>query len=356
MTDLFDPVVLGSIECRNRIAMAPCTRCMSPDFLPTANVVEYYRRRAADGVGLLISEGTVITPRGSGYLDVPGIFDPSQAKAWKRVTNAVHDEGGRMICQIWHVGNVAHRRTTGGLTPESPSGIAPEGHVSRIVNDDGQPVPFEAGEAMTEARIHEVIDLFRSAAGRAMEAGFDGVEIHGAHGYLIDQFTNLAFNHRTDEWGGIHRTRFAREVTHSVIGEIGSDRTVFRFSPLMSVANQPWLEAESTFELLLTDLWEAGLRILHASNLDYDQPILRSGPEIADPDLPLHRACRQHWSGQLIGVGSLDPSRAARAIEDHEVDVVAFGRSLIANPDFCHRLRSGLPLRDYDPQMLATLD
>jgi N-ethylmaleimide reductase len=355
MNSLFDPIMLGQIECASRIAMAPCTRCMSPNFTPTDDVAAYYRRRAEDGVGLLISEGTVISERGCGYLGAPGIFGDEQVRAWSRATDAVHDAGGRMICQIWHVGAVAHPRTTGGVLPESPSGISPEGNVSRIVDERGNPVPFGPSESMSKARIAEVIDEYRRAAANSLEAGFDGVEIHGAHGYLIDQFTNANFNRRRDAWGGENRVRFAHEVTRAVVSEVGAGRVVFRFSPKMSVTSRPWSAAESTFDLLLESLWDAGLRVLHASNLDYDEKILRSDASVEEPDLTLHAACRRKWQAQVIGVGSLSPERATSALANDEVDMVAFGRALIANADFCQRVRSKTPLVDYDPAMLATL-
>lgn len=351
MTDLFDPISLGAIDCRNRIAMAPCTRCMSPDFRPTDEVAAYYERRAADGLGLIISEGTVVCHRGAGHLDVPGIFAADQVEAWRRVTERVHDAGGRIVCQLWHVGAVAHPRTTGGALPEGPSGLSPQGEMSRLRDENGRPVPFGPSEAMSHERIRESIDEFRRAAEYAMEAGFDGVEIHGAHGYLLDQFTNPTWNRRDDEWGGQNRMRFPAGVARAVVDAIGADRVLYRLSPRMSVAREPWIEPESTFDLLLDALWEAGVRILHASNLQYDDPVLHVDGE----HLPLHRACRRRWEGQLVGVGDLDPERARRAVADGEVDVVAFGRALIANSDLTSRIREGRALRPYDPSLLETL-
>jgi len=355
MPQLFDPIVLGDIDCRNRIAMAPCTRCMSPNFTPTAQVAAYYERRAADGVGLIISEGTVISERGSGYIGAPGIFDASQVSAWREVTSAVQNAGGRMLCQIWHVGAVAHPRTTGGVLPEGPSGVSPEGKVSRLTDDEGRPIAFGPSEAMTLERVREVIDEYRRAAAASLEAGFDGVEIHGAHGYLIDQFTNSHFNRRDDEFGGPRRARFAAEVTRAVIEEVGAGRVTFRFSPRMSVARTPWPQPETTFGLLLDALEDAGLLILHASNMDYDELVLRSEVELAEADLPLHTATRRRWKGPIIGVGSLTPERAESAIQEGEIDMAAFGRAIIANPDFCQRVGAGQELLNYEPSMLLEL-
>lgn len=357
MTRLLDPVRLGDIDCRNRVAMAPCTRCMSPEAIPTEAVAAYYERRAADGVGLLISEGTVICARGNGYPDVPGIHDPAQVRAWRQVTDRVHAAGGRIACQIWHVGAVAHPRTTGGQLPESPSGLSPSGDIRRLRRPDGSFEQYGNSEAVTVERIRELIDLYRRAAANAMEAGFDMVEIHGAHGYLIDAFINLRWNHREDDWGGEERTRFAAEVARAVVAEIGAGRTIMRISPVMSVSGEGWLRPAETFPRLLSALADAGLRILHLSNQDYDEPILPGTvlDPAADRKVPLHEAARAHWKGPLIGVGSLTPERAERAIADGEVDLAAFGRLLIANPDLVSRIRGGKALESYEPAMLESL-
>jgi 2,4-dienoyl-CoA reductase-like NADH-dependent reductase (Old Yellow Enzyme family) len=348
MPGLFDPANIGAIECRNRVAMAPCTRCMSPNAVPTDDVAAYYERRAADGVGLLISEGTVICARGNGYPDVPGIYTTEQVEAWRRVTDRVHAAGGKIACQIWHVGAVAHPRTTGGVLPESPSGLSPTGDIRRLRRPDGSYEQYGASEAVTEERIHELIGLYRQAARNSIDAGFDGVEIHGAHGYLIDQFTNLKWNRREDGWGGENRTRFAREVAEAVVEEVGVDRAWMRISPVMSVSGEGWQRPGDTFPRLLADLWGTGLRTLHISNLDFHEVIMPGG-------LTLHEAARKHWDGLLIGVGDLTPERADRAIQDGEIDVAAFGRALIANPDFVSRARAGTELEAYRADMLDTL-
>ena len=365
MNSLLSPIGLGDMHCRNRVAMAPCTRCKSPGFLPTDEVAAYYGRRAVDGVGLLISEGTVIAERANGYPGAPGIWSREQVAAWRPVTERVHDAGGRIVCQIWHVGAIAHPLTTGGLPPEGPSGISPEGEIKRLRRPDGGYELYGPSEAMSETRIREVIDLYRRAAANALAAGFDGVEIHGAHSYLIDQFVNLSFNEREDAWGGEGRCRFAGEVARAVIGEIGAGRTLQRFSPSMSVAGRGWRRPAETLPLLLNTLWDAGLRILHASNLDYDEAIVPiaalAGVDMAgltpdgDGRVPLHAATRRLWPGQLIGVGGLTPQRADAAIAAGEIDMAAFGRPLIANADFISRVSAGRELVDYDPANLAIL-
>jgi N-ethylmaleimide reductase len=348
LKQLLSPMTFGDLHLNTRIAFAPCTRCKSPGFLPTEEVAAYYARRAADGVGLQISEGTVICERANGYSGAPGIWNAIQVKAWQRVTKAVHDAGGAIACQLWHVGAVAHPLTTGGLLPESPSGRSPEGRIARLRQPDGEDVYYGPSEAMREQRITEVIELFARAAGNAMQAGFDAVEIHGAHGYLIDQFTNLAWNRRDDEWGGGQRCRFAGAVTRAVLAECGPGRTIFRFSPKMSVSGQPWEAPRETFQLLLDELKEAGLKLLHASNLDYAEVI----PGL---DEALCAFTRKHWPGKLIGVGSLDAVQAEAALAKGEMDLAAWGRALIANPDFVSRLKMGLEPRPYDQAMLDTL-
>ncbi len=353
MKALFEPIRLGGIDCRNRIAMAPCTRCMAPGFLPTPEIAAYYGRRADDGVGLLISEGTVICERGNGYNGAPGIWNEQQVAAWRPVTDRVHAGGGSIVCQIWHVGAVAHPRTTGGVLPEGPSGVSPEGEIKRLRREDGGYERYGESETMSESRIQEVIELYRHAAGNAIAAGFDGVEIHGAHGYLIDQFINLNYNRRQDGWGAEQRCRLAGEVTRVVINEIGADRVIFRFSPGISAGGKGWRRPVETMDLLLKTLAEAGLKILHASNMDYDEKVVPGGSGELQA---LHAATRSRWDGAVIGVGSLSPARADAAIADGEIDMAAFGRALIANPDFVSRVRSGRELRDYEPVMLETLD
>lgn len=354
MKALFDPIRLGEIDCVSRIAMAPCTRCFCPGFLPTAEVADYYGRRADDGVGLLISEGTVIAERGNGYNGAPGIWSREQVAAWRPVTDRVHAGGGRIICQIWHVGAVAHPLTTGGVLPEGPSGVSPEGRISRLRKDDGSFEHYGESEAMTPARVAQAIDLYRRAAANAMEAGFDGVEIHGAHGYLIDQFVNLHFNRRDDDWGGENRCRFAGEVTRAVVGEIGAGRTVYRFRADVSQEGRGWQRPLETLPLLLETLRDAGLEILHASNWEYDEAYFPT--EDGSAGEPLHAATRRLWPGPLIGVGSLTAERADAALAAGEIDMAAFGRALIANPDFVSRVREGRPLNPYEAESLAKLD
>ncbi len=205
-----------------------------------------------------------------------------------------------------------------------------------------------------------MIALFAAGAGRALEAGFDGVEIHGAHGYLIDQFINLKWNQRTDDWGGEKRCRFAAAVTRAVLAECGAGRTLLRFSPGWSTPGSGWQQPAETLPLLLDTLWDAGLRILHASHGEYDQPnlpaeLLPAELRPASGLLPLHQATRALWKGQLVGVGSLTPARAEAALALGEVDATAFARALLANPDFVSRVRGGHELRVYRPDYLTKL-
>lgn len=352
---------LGDLQLRNRMVMAPCTRCFCPGFLPTPEVAAYYERRAASGVGLLISEGTVVCERGSGYPDVPGMFTEDHVRAWKPVTRAVHDAGGLMACQLWHVGAVGHPATTGGLPPESPSGLSPEGPVRRLRSVSGEALHYGSSEAMSTARIRELVELFAAGAGRALEAGFDAVEIHGAHGYLIDQFINLNWNTRQDEWGGDARCRMAEEVARAVLAEAGPGRVIFRFSPATGASGKVWQRPEETLPLLLSTLWNAGLRILHASHGSFDAPCVPAAlapawQASAEGAVPLYAATRAHWKGWIVGVGSFTPERAEQALAAGEVDACAFGRLLIANADLPTRMRMGLAFRPYEASMLERLD
>ena len=335
---LFQPISLGAWELQTRTAMAPMTRCFANDESGTVgtDIVEYYRRRAADGIGLLISEGTIISPRAKGYRGVPGLYTVDQIESWKKVTKAVHDEGGTIISQIWHVGRISHSSLTGGLPPQSASAIQPEGLLSRLR------VPYETPEAMSITDIEEVVGQYRHAAENAMEAGFDGLEIHGAHGYLIDQFNSDISNDRTDRYGGdlAQRLTFMKEVLRSVISSIGADRTLIRFSALK--VDQPdfmWEDPEQAIETFIEAFKETGVKMIHPSTMDF-MKVLADGKT-------MHQLVRKYWDGSIVGVGNLDPNTAESALQTGDIDVAAFGRPLLSNPDFIARMKSGEPLVEY---------
>ncbi|MFS0570438.1 alkene reductase [Brevibacillus sp. 179-C8.2 HS] len=329
---LLQPTSMGAWKLRNRIAMAPMTRTFADEQTGVVgpDVVEYYRKRAADGVGLIITEGTVISPRAKGTRGVPGLYTTEQIEGWKKVTDAVHQAGGVIIAQIWHVGRLSHHEIAGGLPPQAPSALQAEGHVHRFGK------PYDTPEEMSLADIEEVIQQYAQAARNAMTAGFDGIEIHGAHGYLIDQFNSDISNHRQDEYGGDLRQRltFMKEVAKAVISEVGADRTIMRFSALKDDQREyMWEDPDAAIQTFVEAFKEAGLTMLHPSTMSFDQVIAEGKT--------LHELVRKYWDGIVIGVGDLSPERAEQAIQDAIFDVAAFGRPFLANPDLVSRLTQG---------------
>jgi N-ethylmaleimide reductase len=336
---LLEPVDAGAWKLRNRIVMAPMTRCFADDQTGTVgdDVVEYYRRRAADGIGLIITEGIIISQRGKGTFNLPGLYSDLQVKAWEKVTNAVHEEGGTIIAQLWHIGRLTHHQVTGGFPPQAPSPIRAKGKVHRF----GE--PFDMPEEMTAGDIKEVIQQYEKAARNAMLAGFDGVEMHGAHGYLIDQFNSKVTNQRTDRYGGNQRDRlmFMKEVTQAVMQEVGSNRTVIRFSELKDdLPDFRWDNPEETLKLYVDAFKETGVEMLHPSTNHFTRFISKKKT--------LHELVRKYWSGISIGVGDLNSNTASLAIENGTIDLAAFGRPLLANPDFVERLITNSELEIYN--------
>ncbi|SDX42216.1 N-ethylmaleimide reductase [Marininema mesophilum] len=344
---LFEPTQIGAWNLRSQIAMAPMTRSFAD---PTTgvvgpDVVEYYRKRAQDGIGLIISEGIVISPRAKGNPGVPGIYSEEQIEAWKPVTEAVHQEGGTIIAQIWHVGRLSHHELTGGQAPQSASAIQAEGQIPRFRK------PYEQPEEMSKKDIREVVGQFAQAAKNAIKAGFDGVEIHGAHGYLIDQFNSDISNNRSDEYGGdlAQRLTFMKEVLRAVIDAVGSDRTVIRFSAFKGDnIDYMWKDPEAAIRTFIEAFRETGTTLIHPSTRYFTQ-VLADGKT-------MHQLVRKYWDGTIIGVGDLDPGTAEAALNEGTIDLAAIGRPLIANPDYIQRLKTDTSLETFDPnQHLLTL-
>jgi N-ethylmaleimide reductase len=338
---LFETVKVGAWNLRTRTAMAPMTRCFADDQTGVVgpDVVEYYRKRAADGIGLIITEGTVISPQGKGNPGVPGLYSPEQIAAWKNVTEAVHNEGGTIIAQIWHVGRLTHHELTGGLPPQAPSAIQAEGLVHRFRK------PYDVPEEMSIEDIQEVVRQFAQAAKNARAAGFDGVEIHGAHGYLIDQFNSDLTNKRTDRYGGdfAQRLTFMKEVLAAVIEEIGADRTLIRFSLLKGGYSDNILaNPENAIRTFIEAFKEVGVKMVHPSTA------MKDFRDVFSDGKTLHQLVRKYWDDIIVGVGHLNPEIAEQAIQEGTIDVAAFGRPLIANPDFLHRIKNGEELIEYD--------
>lgn len=336
---LFERVKIGDWSLQSRIAMAPMTRCFADDETGVVgeDVVEYYRKRAADGIGLIISEGIVVSPRGKGNPKVPGLYSKEQVYAWKKVTDAVHKEGGTIIAQIWHVGRLSHHALTGNFPPQAPSAIRAEGTVPRFRQ------PYDIPEEMTTYDIQELVSQYAKAAKNAIEAGFDGVEIHGAHGYLIDQFNSDISNHRTDRYGGNleQRLTLTKEILKAVIDEISTERTLIRFSAHKSDnPNYMWEDPELAIQTFVKVFREVGATMIHPSTMKFTR-VIANGKT-------MHQLVRKYWDGVIVGVGSLDPETAEEALRDGTIDLAAFGRPLVPNPDFIHRLKNGKELEEYE--------
>jgi 2,4-dienoyl-CoA reductase-like NADH-dependent reductase (Old Yellow Enzyme family) len=337
---LLENVQMGAWNLKSRTAMAPMTRCFADaQGVVGPDVVEYYRKRAADGIGLIITEGTVISPQGKGNPGVPGLYSQEQITAWKKVTEAVHAEGGTIITQIWHVGRLTHHELTGGLPPMAPSSIQAEGLVHRFRE------PYDMPKEMSIEDIQEVIRQFAQAAKNAREAGFDGVEIHGAHGYLIDQFNSDLTNRRTDRYGGdlAQRLTFMKEVLAAVIDAIGADRTLIRFSLMKGgFSDNIMANPEEAIRTFIEAFKEVGVKMVHPSTAMMDfKDIFADGKT-------LHQLVRKYWDGIIVGVGHLTPAVAEQALLEGAIDIAAFGRPLIANPDFLHRIKNGQEIVEYD--------
>jgi N-ethylmaleimide reductase len=345
---LFRPFSLGAVLLPHRIVMGPLTRSRAgqPGNVPTELNAEYYRQRAS--AALIISEATQISAEGQGYAWTPGIHTDAQVAGWKAVVDAVHREGGQIALQLWHVGRVSHRdlQPEGGL-PVAPSAIKPEGKAF-VAGPDGKGafVPFETPRALETAEIARVVDDFAAAAQNAKRAGFDMVEIHGANGYLIDQFISSKTNHRNDRYGGPveNRARFLFEVIEAVAGVWPRDRIGLRLSPLGTFNDI----ADDTPEKTFGHIFEA-LNATQVAYLHLPRPDTAGGPDIdaMDPRSEhMLRLARETWRGPLMLAGGFSAEIAARWIEAGRMDVAVFGRKYIANPDLAHRFRYGLPLNE----------
>ena len=332
---LFSPYRLGRIELKNRVVMAPMTRSRSPGNVPGEIVATYYAQRAE--AGLIITEGTSPAPEGLGYARIPGLFDAEQVRGWKGVTEAVHREGSRIFVQLMHTGRVGHPdNLPAGARLLGPSAVA----LGETMYVDGKgPLPMPVPEAMSEADVEHAIEQFARSAELAIEAGFDGVELHGANGYLIDQFLNTASNQRTDAWGGSveNRIRFAVEVAKRSAARIGGDRLGIRVSPYGTFNGMKTDDAvEDVFETLARELSAIGLVYLHV--VDHSA---MGGPEVKPS---LKRKLREAFRGTYILSGGYDRDRAEADLTENKGDLVAFGRPFISNPRLVTRLRERTPL------------
>jgi N-ethylmaleimide reductase len=343
MSKLFTPTQVGPHKLSHRVVMAPLTRMRSdPGDIPSDLMIEYYTQRASKG-GLIISEATPVSTRGNGYAGAPGIYSDTQIAGWQRVTNAVHAKGGRIFQQLWHVGRQSHvDLQPNGDAPVAPSAIAAEGYA---YSKRGE-VPFSMPRALELHEIPRIIEEFRSGAERALRAGFDGVEIHGANGYLPDQFLQDGTNKRTDEYGGPieNRARFLLEVTQAAISVWGADRVGVRIAPSGTYGSMSDSDPATTFGYVTTQLDRLGIAYLHVV-----EPRIKGTEEVSHGRPPIAaQHLRPKFSRTLIAAGGFTPASAEAVVTFGDADLVAFGRHFISNPDLPERLRQGLPLTRYD--------
>lgn len=344
MSSLFEPTHAGSLSLANRIVMAPLTRNRSPRAVPGPLAVEYYRQRAS--AGLIVSEGTAISQQGQGYADVPGLYAPEQLEGWRKVTAAVHAAGGKIVTQLWHVGRVSHTELQAdGQAPVAPSAIPAATKTYLIRNGQGGFEATSTPRALAAEELPGIVDDFRKAARAALDSGFDGVEIHGANGYLLDQFMKLGANHRTDHYGGsiANRIRFPLEVVRAVAAEIGAGRVGLRISPVTPANGISDPDPQPLFEALLAELAPLGLAYIHVIEG------ATGGPREID-DRPFdYRKLKAAYRAAGGKAAWMVNNGYDRQLADEALaagaDLVAFGRPFIANPDLVRRLRERAPLQ-----------
>jgi N-ethylmaleimide reductase len=336
---LFEPTKIGAIELRNRLVMAPLTRARAgAERIPNALMAEYYRQRAS--AGLIISEATHVSEQGIGWVETPGIHTDEQVKGWRLITDAVHQEGGKMYLQLWHTGRASHPDfQVGGALPVSASAIAPTGFAHTPLGKK----PYVVPRALEIDEIPGVVQTYAEATRRAQDAGFDGVEIHGANGYLIDQFLRDGSNHRTDAYGGSvqNRIRFLQEVTEAVVSAWSADRVGVRLSttsPFNDMADSNPIATFSAATAMLNSLGLAYLHVLEA----LPGHMLAGEGEVVTPHL------RQIFNGPLMVNGGYDRETGADAIAEGDADLIAYGVPFIANPDLPERFRHNAPLNPPD--------
>lgn len=351
-SSLFTSLTLGGLTLKNRIALPPLTRSRStqPGDVPNALMSDYYRQRAS--AGFMITEGTQIEPRGQGYAWTPGIYSQEQIAGWQQVTQAVHEQGGVIFCQLWHVGRVSHD----SLQPDNQPPVAPSAIRATAVKvfietgpDAGALADPSMPRALETAEVQALVELYRVAAVNAREAGFDGVELHSANGYLLNQFISEHTNLRTDEYGGTldNRLRFLREVTEAVISVFGSERVGVRFAPLFETTAEERVylglvesDPQATYIQAAAMLNELGIGYLSIAEADWD-----NAPELPES---FRKALRETFTRPIMYSGCYTQEKAERVLADGHGDLFGFGRTFIANPDLPKRFEQGLPLNPVD--------
>ena len=328
----------------SRVAMSAMTRGFcGPGHTATDDMAAYYARRTKDGVGLILTEGTIVHPSGDGYNNVPHIHSTAQVESWRNVTNAVRATGGKIYCQLWHCGRISHADFTGGLPPVSSTHRAAEG----TNRQNGQ--PFGEPRALETREMPEIYSMFRHAAQNAMDAGFDGVQIHMGHGYLVDQFFDARVNDRSDRYGGSvgNRCRFGLELLSEVIEEIGPERVAVRISPSRFMGElYDWPDLDDMLAYIVPAFDAVGLRVIDIScaNADYFETSGR-----------IVRKVRGMWPHVLMGGASLSAEAAERELAEGRLQLITWGRMILANPDFVAALRAGRDPVLFEGEMLRSL-
>ncbi|SPB17098.1 N-ethylmaleimide reductase [Caballeronia novacaledonica] len=344
MSKLFSNVKVGSYEFGHRVVLAPLTRMRAEsDARPGPLMAEYYAQRTSPGA-LLIGEATIAAPEGNGYLGAPGLYDDSQIAGWQAVTDAVHAKGGRIFLQLYHAGRQSNAQLQpDGGRPVGPSEVAHGG----VAYTEAGWVPNTPNRALETAEVAGIVEHFRAAAARGIAAGFDGVELHAANGYLFDQFLQDGSNRRTDEYGGpiANRARLLLDATRAVIDVWGADKVAVRLGPSGSWGDMSDSDPKALFAYVATELDKLGIAYLHLI-----EPRIAGNVEDASQDqTPVAaKTLRAHFRGPIIVAGGFDGASAEAILQSGDADLVAFGRHFIANPDLPERLRKHLPLNPYD--------
>ncbi|HLW56890.1 MAG TPA: alkene reductase [Bacteriovoracaceae bacterium] len=329
---LFSPIKLGDIELDNRIIMAPLTRSRAPEHKPNDLMVKYYQQRS--GAGMILTEATVISKDAIGYENTPGIWTEDQIAGWKKVVNAVHEKKGKIVMQLWHVGRVSHSSLLEGKLPVAPSPVPINGLVRRL----GKETPYETPRELTLPEIKEIISQYKRAAENAKKAGFDGVELHGANGYLVDQFIHDGTNKRNDEYGGSveKRSRFLFEVLNALIEVWGSGRVGLHLSPYSNTHDVSDSNPDKLFEYIFTKLNDFNLSFVFIRN--------------TTGSIEIYKKIRSWYQGNIIGNQNYSFDTASMELESGLVDAVSFGRWFISNPDLVEKFKDGRPLTPWNEQ------
>jgi N-ethylmaleimide reductase len=353
---LFTPLNLGPLTLKHRVVMAPLTRSRSlqPGDIPGDLMLEYYTQRASDG-GLIISEATTISATARGWFGAPGIYTDQQVEGWKKIVDSVHAKGGRMLSQLWHTGRSSHVEVTGGTQPVSasvnPSYWVDASHLTSTPNGWVPPSPHRALEI---AEIRGIVEDYRKAAERAKAAGFDGVELHAANGYLPDQFLQDGSNQRTDAYGGSipNRSRFVLEIVQALVSVWGGDRVGVRVAPSGSFNGMSDSNPNALFAYLTGQLNPFGLAYLHVV-----EPRVKGNIVITEGQGPIAaQQLRRIFNSKIIAAGGFEPETAEAVVESGDADAVAFGRLFLSNPDLPKRIQLGLALNEYDRDTFYTFD